>query len=74
MKEYLRGPGETITALTNGDVEDELLDLDFPHGIIQFPLGSLLFVNKNTKTELEKIRNWQRHTVEMSEIRREGDH
>lgn len=48
MKEYLRGPGETITALTDGDVEDELLDLDLPHGITQFPLGSLLFVNKNT--------------------------
>lgn len=54
MKEYLGGPGETITALTNRDVEDKLLDLDFSHGVIQFPLRSLLYVNKNTERELEK--------------------
>jgi hypothetical protein len=41
---YLGGPGETITALADWDVEDELLYLDFPHWVTQFPLRSLLFV------------------------------
>jgi hypothetical protein len=37
-RKNLGGPGETITTLTNGDVEDELLDLDFPHWVTQFLL------------------------------------
>jgi len=32
-KKNLCGSGETISALSDGDVEDELLDLDFPHGV-----------------------------------------
>lgn len=59
---YLGGPGETITALADWDVEDEFLHLDFPHWVTQFPLRSLIFVfvpgkhkrhgNKTQKTEL----------------------
>ena len=33
LLQHLGGSGETITALTNGDVEDELLDLDLPHWV-----------------------------------------
>ena len=40
-RKNLGGPGETITTLTNGDVEDKLLHFDFPHWVTQFLLGSL---------------------------------
>lgn len=33
MSEYLGGAGEAITALADGDVEHELLDLDLPHRV-----------------------------------------
>lgn len=33
LLEHLRGTGETITRLANGDVEDELLDAELPHGV-----------------------------------------
>lgn len=33
LLQHLGGSGETITALTNGDVEDELLHLDLPHWV-----------------------------------------
>ena len=32
-RNYLGGSGETISTLADGDVEDELLDLDLPHGV-----------------------------------------
>jgi hypothetical protein len=32
--EHLRSTGETITRLANGDVEDELLDAELPHGVV----------------------------------------
>ena len=41
LLQHLGGSGETITALTDGDVEDELLDLDLPHWVAQFLLRSL---------------------------------
>lgn len=31
LLQHLGGFGEKITALTNGDVKDEVLDLDLPH-------------------------------------------
>ena len=33
MGEYLGGAGEAITALADGDVEHELLNLDLPHRV-----------------------------------------
>jgi hypothetical protein len=33
LLEHLRGTSETITRLANGDVEDELLDAELPHGV-----------------------------------------
>ena len=34
LLEQLRGTSETITRLANGDVEDELLDAELPHGVV----------------------------------------
>jgi hypothetical protein len=37
----LGGSGETISTLSDGDVEDQLLDLDFPHGVRELLLRCL---------------------------------
>ena len=33
LLEHLGGTSETITRLADGDVEDELLDAELPHGV-----------------------------------------
>ena len=70
---YLGSPSETIATLTNGDVEDELLHLDFPHGVRQFLLWSLFSVhfssepntrkaNKGLNSRENKAIEWQKNT------------
>lgn len=34
LLEHLGGTGEPVTRLADGDVEDELLDLELPHGVL----------------------------------------
>ena len=34
LLEHLGGTGEPVTGLANGDVEDQLLDLELPHGVL----------------------------------------
>ena len=46
MGEYLGGAGEAITALADGDVEHELLDLDLPHVSKHLSLLTSFFVFK----------------------------
>ena len=41
LLEHLGGAGETVTALPDGDVEDELLHLDLPHRVGLLLLGRL---------------------------------
>jgi hypothetical protein len=34
LLEHLCGTGEPVTRFTNGDVEDELCNLELPHGVL----------------------------------------
>lgn len=34
LLEHLGGTGEPVTRLADGDVEDQLLDLELPHGVL----------------------------------------
>jgi hypothetical protein len=52
--ENLGGSGETISTLTDGDVEDELLNLNLPHWIRKFLLGSLRFSSFKFITKMKK--------------------
>lgn len=39
LLKHLGRTGQTITRLANGDIEDELLDAELPHGIGSFAFG-----------------------------------
>lgn len=39
LLEHLRGTGQAITRLADGDVEDQLLDAELPHGVGGFGVG-----------------------------------
>ena len=48
LLEHLGGTGESVTRLADGDVEDQLLDLELPHGVL-----SLLGRHFESKSALE---------------------
>lgn len=39
LLEHLGGTGQSVTRLADGDVEDELLDAELPHGVGGFGVG-----------------------------------
>ena len=52
LLEHLRGTGETITGLTDGDVENELLNLELAHHVVR-----LLLRRRNASAQGERSGN-----------------
>lgn len=44
LLEHLGGTGQSVTRLADGDVEDELLDAELPHGVLGLLRLSLLIL------------------------------
>ena len=64
---YLSGPGQSVTRLSDTDVQTELTDLEIPHGIFSFSIShyqALYFDLKLLRAQYEKRRLSQQRPLE----------